>query len=130
MNEETFSSQNHLKSQWEDLCAREEMYWRQKSQELWLQDGDRNTKFFHNSAKQKRVNSTIFHIKDASSSDFLTNEELISNGGVKFFKSLLAPDVLLDPSMTQVEELLESIPKLISYQDSDILMAPFTIQEI
>ena len=130
MNEETYSSQNNLQSQWEDLCAREEMYWRQKSRELWLQDGDRNTKFFHNSAKQKRINSTIFHIKDATSGDLLTNEELIRNEGVKFFKSLLAPDVLPDPFVSQVEELLESIPKLISDQDNDIMMAPFTIQEI
>ena len=31
MNEETYSSQKNLQEQWEELCSREEMYWRQKS---------------------------------------------------------------------------------------------------
>ena len=31
MNEETYLSQNNLREQWEELCSREEMYWRQKS---------------------------------------------------------------------------------------------------
>ena len=92
MNEETYSSQKNLQEQWEELCSREEMYWRQKSRELWLQDGDRNTKFFHNSAKQKRTNNTNFHIKDASGT-LLTNENLIRSEGVNFFKNLLALDV-------------------------------------
>ena len=34
------------------------------------------------------------------------------------------------PSASQVDELLDSIPKLITDQDNNILMAPFTIQEI
>ena len=36
MNEETYSSQKNLQDQWEELSSREEMYWRQKSRELWL----------------------------------------------------------------------------------------------
>ena len=114
MNEETCTSQKNLQLQWEELCAREEMYWRQKSRELWLRDGDRNTKFFHTSAKQKRINSTIFHIKDATFGDPISNENLIRNEGVKFFKNILAPVVLPSPSMSQVDELLDSIPKLIT----------------
>ena len=113
MNEETCSSQNNLQEQWEELCSREEMYWRQKSRELWLQDGDRNTKFFHNSAKQKRTSNTIFHTKDASG-NLLTNENLIRNEGVKFFKNLLAPEVFPSPSTSQVDELLYYIPQVLT----------------
>ena len=113
MNEETCTSQKNLQLQWEELCAREEMYSRQKSRELWLQEGDRNTKKFHTSAKQKRVNSTIFHIKDTTSGDLLSNENLIRNEGVNFFINLLAPVILPSPSTSQVDEILDSIPKLI-----------------
>ena len=113
LNEETYSSQKNLQEQWEELCSREELYWRQKLQELWLQDGDRNSKFFHNSAKQKRTNNTIFHIKDASGT-LLTNENLIRNEGVKFFKNLLALDVFPSPTTSQVGELLDSIPIVVT----------------
>ena len=51
MNEDTYVSQKNLQWEWDELCAREETYWRQKSRELWLQDGDRNTKKIHVSAK-------------------------------------------------------------------------------
>ena len=84
------------------------------SRELWLQDGDRKTKKFHASTKQKRVNNTIFHIKDAISGDLLTNENLIRNEGVKFFKNLLAPNIMPSPTISQVDELLDSIPKMIT----------------
>lgn len=98
MNEDTYVSQKNLQRDWDELCAREETYWRQKSRELWLQDGDRNTKKIHVSAKQKRVNNSIFQIKDAISGDLITNENLIRNEGVKFFKNLLAPDIMPSPT--------------------------------
>lgn len=32
----------------------EEEYWKQKSRNIWLKDGDLNTKFYHASTKQRR----------------------------------------------------------------------------
>lgn len=48
-----------LRSELDKILAREEVYWRQKSRELWLVDGDRNINFFHASTKMKRVRSRI-----------------------------------------------------------------------
>lgn len=44
----------------------EEAYWKQKSRNLWLKDGDLNTKFFHATTKQQRaVNRLVgMHNKD------------------------------------------------------------------
>ena len=130
MDEDTFTRQKMLQQEWDELCTREEMYWRQKSRELWLQEGDRNTKFFHAIAKQKRASKTIFQINDADSGVSITNENLIREEGVKFFKNLLAPNSAPSPSEAQVKELLETIPTMISSQDNIMLMAPFMIQEI
>lgn len=47
---DTYIKQKNLQNEWEELCGREEEYWRQKSRELWLQQGDKNTKYFHASA--------------------------------------------------------------------------------
>ena len=46
--------------------ARTEVQWKQKSQELWLKKGDRNTKFFHLSTIIRR---RLNHIKAIKSED-------------------------------------------------------------
>ena len=37
----------------------EEVSWRQKSREIWLKEGDRNTWFFHKMANSHRRNSIL-----------------------------------------------------------------------
>lgn len=53
MDSANFDKLKSLKSQLEEILSREEIYWRQKSRELWLSEGDRNTKFFNSSTKLK-----------------------------------------------------------------------------
>jgi hypothetical protein len=36
------------------LIAQEESYWRQRSRISWMKEGDRNTKFFHEFASQRK----------------------------------------------------------------------------
>ena len=40
MNTDNFVKQNKLEVEWDELCNREEIYWCQKSQELWLREGE------------------------------------------------------------------------------------------
>lgn len=46
----------------EKVLEREEIFWKQKSREQWLREGDRNTKFFHLSTMRHRTYNKITKI--------------------------------------------------------------------
>lgn len=58
--EEEISLMDHI----ETKGKQEEILWRQKSRIHWLQEGERNTKFSHNSMIQRRHQKIIVFIKD------------------------------------------------------------------
>ena len=65
----------------------EEISWRQKSREIWLKEGDRNTGFFHKMAKSHRKRNNIDRIRIGD--QWLTGIEEVKLGIVKAFKELL-----------------------------------------
>ena len=53
-----------------------EVSWRQKSRELWLREGDKNTKFFHKMANARRRRNSLVKVK-------IKNGWLIEEGEIK-----------------------------------------------
>lgn len=47
-----------------DILAQKEIFWKQRSKELWLQAGDQNTKYFHACATSKKKNNQISRLKN------------------------------------------------------------------
>lgn len=48
-----------LKKELEEVLVQEEMFWFQKSQEEWIQSGDRNKKYYHASTMVRRARNRI-----------------------------------------------------------------------
>uniref|UniRef100_A0A7N2LRF7 CCHC-type domain-containing protein n=1 Tax=Quercus lobata TaxID=97700 RepID=A0A7N2LRF7_QUELO len=55
---------NGLKKEINDLLHHEEVFWRQQSRSIWLPTGDKNTRFFHQRASQRRRKNNIDGLHD------------------------------------------------------------------
>uniref|UniRef100_A0A2N9FR65 Reverse transcriptase domain-containing protein n=1 Tax=Fagus sylvatica TaxID=28930 RepID=A0A2N9FR65_FAGSY len=53
----------NLQQELDEWLVRQEVIWRQKSREIWLEEGDKNTKFFHLSTVIRRRANNIDRIK-------------------------------------------------------------------
>lgn len=69
----------------EILKEREDL-WRLKSWAIWLSSGDDNTKLFHAYAKGRKVQNTIWELKDDRGGSTSSFEDLSSMGGRHFKK--------------------------------------------
>lgn len=64
------------------ILDQKEIYWRQRSKQLWLQAGDKNTHFFHVSASERRISNAIQRLQNTEGEWVKWNnglENLITN---------------------------------------------------
>ena len=66
----------------------EETFWRQKSRETWLKEGDKNTKFFHKMTNARARKNLLSKVNINGNS--LTSAEDIKDGVCRGYRTLLA----------------------------------------
>ena len=87
-----------LKEEKKDLDAQlevrerqEDIFWKQKSRIKWLQEGEKNTKLFHNSVVHNRLGMKIHKIKRANRTQVETREE-VEEELSSYFKGIMTKD--------------------------------------
>ncbi|XP_012827280.1 PREDICTED: uncharacterized protein LOC105948608 [Erythranthe guttata] len=122
ISEENKAEVKELQAELENLYVDTDMYWRQRSKVQWVREGDRNTSFFHAKATTRKRINTVNKIKD--NSGFWRDkpeeiEKVISDYFEEIFKST-------DPSVIEIDEVLECIEPRISGDAAQKLTLPFT----
>ena len=84
---EELEARNEAREEYKKWVLFEEITWRQKSREVWLKEGDRNTGFFHNANAHRRRNN-VDRIK--INGTWLTEENGIREGIANAFRLLLS----------------------------------------
>eukprot|EP00253_Pinus_taeda_P001792 PITA_01792 len=122
--EEDQRKENELYKELYKQNRMEEEEQRQKSRCLWLNSGDKNTSFFHNSLKLRRAGNNIERIKVEER--VLTDQEEIKDAASRHFQTLLTAD----PNYLENPDFLNIMENKISEAQSAELDKEITTEEI
>lgn len=114
-----------------DLIAQretqEEIYWKEKSRNRWLQEGERNMKFFHRATIQHRTQNRILNLKNDAGT-ILEDHRDIEGELRNYFQDVLSePEVDRNPA---IDRITQNVPHLITPDINEILMKPVEISEV
>ncbi|CAA7026829.1 unnamed protein product [Microthlaspi erraticum] len=118
--EELIDITNKLKEAYRD----EEEYWKQKSRNLWLKDGDLNTKFFHASTKQRRAANRIVGLHN-DDNVWVAGEKEVEKVAVGYFDKLFTSTL-----PTDFTGVLAHMPHRITAQENELLTRRATEMEV
>jgi len=107
----------------EGRYKKEEIPWRHKSRVQWLNEGEKNTKFFHRSMIHRCLINHITKLEDAQGNTLLTHQE-ISHKCSDFYKDLLS-EPKVDRTLA-IERVTQNITTIITQEQNEALMTPIT----
>jgi hypothetical protein len=112
------------KMEMETLLEQEELIWRQRSKAIWLKEGDRNTKFFHASAKQRHQKNHLEKIKDEEGRLWDTEKD-IGDAFSAYFGKLFT-----SAGTENMHRGIRALSRCVTHDMNEKLLAEFTTEEI
>lgn len=113
-----------IKQDLDEQLARKDIPWKQRSREMWLKQGDRNTKFFHLSTIIKRQRNLINAIKTENQTWVYEHNE-IGNYFLNNFKELYRSENTMTP-----QELEDLFTPIVTQEENTELIKIPTSKEI
>ncbi|CAL1406464.1 unnamed protein product [Linum trigynum] len=110
------------------LREAEESFFRQKSREIWLKEGDSNTPYFHNSVKSRQKRNMIRSLINENGQR-VTDNDGMAGIAERFYRELLGkcdPEVI-PPEVDQIKSIL--LKKLMPEQSVE-LCSHVTAEEV
>ena len=115
---------NRIRKEINILLDDEELWWQQRSRVQWLGEGDRNTKYFHHRASERRRKNTItglWNQKDV----WCESRESIIKTAVDYFE-----DIYASSHPTHVEEVTDLILTKVTAEMNTALTQEFTGKDV
>lgn len=122
--EETIAKMREIDERMDELERREELYWRQRSRQDWLQCGDKNTDVFHTKAKQRVQRNTISIIHDEAGQKF-EEEDQIQEVFAAYYENLLSAG-----GQVETSDVVNKIIEKVRSEDVNMLAATYTGAEV
>ena len=113
-----------LKKEINEITLREEMMWNQRSRALWVQCGDRNTKFFHEMASNRRRRNRIEGLCDKEGI-WRENKEEVDGIILDYFKEIYSTSFPVEFGSS-----LRVLDRRVSDDMNDSLLKEFRVEEV
>lgn len=115
---------NILRREINDLLDSEEIMWQQRAKVQWLGLGDRNTKYFHSKASERKKKNTILGLVDEEG-NWLNSKDDIASIAVSYFEKMYTTSY-----PTREAEVIATIPTRVIDEMNQFLTKEFTKEEV
>ena len=104
--------------------AQENTYWLQRSKVSWMKDGDRNSKFFHAVASQRKRRNEIQKLQD-SEGRWHSQQPDLERVASEYFQAMFT-----SASTDSVQQVISHVCEVVSPEMNDMLLAEFSHDEV
>eukprot|EP00253_Pinus_taeda_P010491 PITA_10491 len=125
LSQQNKEQEGKLYAQLRQILKEEETKWRLISRQLWLQEGDKNTAYFHNQATVRKIRNTVSAIMDDERNRYSTQES-IKEAATRHFSKLLTED----KGAENYSSMLQHMPKRVTQEMNSKLMKEVEEEEV